>query len=128
MGHFKIFMASIIMMLFALPIMAQDVGAAESVTIDVASFGGIVALTSLIVTQFSKVIPVVSNNKWLKILISAVVGILVCMVLWLLKVNTPMVDMEWWQALLYGLAAGLSGSGLYDLIKAVVNIFSKKEE
>lgn len=127
MGHFKFFMASLIMVLFALPIMAQDASATE-VTIDVGTFTGLMALVPLIVTQVSKVIPAISNSKWLKILISAVVGILVCMVLWLLKVETPMLGMEWWQALVYGLAVGLSGSGLYDLIKVIGSLFSKKDE
>lgn len=129
MGKFKFWLVSILLMMLTLPIMAQDVGAdPEGVPINVGTFAGIVALISMVATQVAKIIPVVANSKWLKILISAILGIAICMILWLLKVETPMTGMEWWQSLIYGLAAGLSGCGLYDLIKAIAGIISPKEE
>lgn len=128
MGKFKFWLVSIFMLMLALPIMAQDVGSEGDVSINVGTFTGIVALISMVATQVAKIVPAVANSKGLKIVISAVLGILICMVLWVLEVETPMAGMEWWQSLIYGLAAGLSGCGLYDLIKAIVGIISPKKE
>ena len=81
--------------------------------VDVGTFTGLVALTSMIVTQVMKVIPAIDGNRLAKIGISALVGIV-----------APLLDgLVWWQALLYGLAAGLSGCGFYDVIKAIARLF-----
>lgn len=120
-----IFMALLTLAIPALA--AEDVGIvpATKVVIDVGSFTGIVTLISLIATQILKIIPAIKENKLAKIGISVAVGILVCMICWVLQVSPVLMSMEWWVALLYGLAAGLSACGFYDIIKAIYNTIIK---
>lgn len=93
--------------------------------IDLTTFTGIVALISAIVTQLLKLIPSIKGSKLAKIGISAGVGILVCFAAWGLKISPLLTGSLWWQVLLYGLAAGLSGCGFYDVIKAIADLFKK---
>lgn len=93
--------------------------------IDLTTFTGIVALISAIVTQLLKLIPAIQGSKLAKIGISAGVGILVCFAAWGLKISPLLTGSLWWQVLLYGLAAGLSGCGFYDVIKAIADLFKK---
>jgi hypothetical protein len=49
------------------------------------------------------------------------------MVSWALQL-TPLLDgYVWWQVLIYGVAAGLSGCGFYDVVKAIGALFKAKE-
>lgn len=115
----------------AIPALAdEDIGIAPAskVVIDVGSFTGIVALVSMIATQILKVIPAIKENKLAKIGISVAVGIIVCMVCWVLQVSPILISMEWWVALLCGLAAGLSACGFYDIIKAIYNTIIKPDK
>lgn len=116
----------------AIPASAADedigIALASEVVIDVGSFTGIVALVSMIATQILKVIPAIKENKLAKIGISVAVGIIVCMVCWVLQVSPILISMEWWVALLYGLAAGLSACGFYDIIKAIYNTIIKPDK
>lgn len=107
---------------------ATDGTASDGIVIDLGTFAGITAVVSALVTQILKVIPAVAGNKLAKIGLSAGVGIAVCMAAWLLHVSAPLDGLSWWQALLYGLASGLSGCGFYDLVKAVAGLFKKNEE
>lgn len=109
---------------------AEDIGIAPAseVVIDVGSFTGIVALISMIATQILKVIPAIKENKLAKIGISVAVGIIVCMVCWVLQVSPILISMKWWVALLCGLAAGLSACGFYDIIKAIYNMIIKPDK
>ena len=91
--------------------------------VDVGTFTGLVALASMIVTQVMKVIPAIDGNRLAKIGISALAGIAVCMAVWALQASPLLDGLVWWQALLYGLAAGLSGCGFYDVIKAIAGLF-----
>lgn len=91
--------------------------------VDVGTFTGLVALTSMIVTQVMKVIPAIDGNRLAKIGISVLVGIVACIVMWVLQASPLLDGLVWWQALLYGLAAGLSGCGFYDVIKAIAGLF-----
>lgn len=111
-------------------IYAQEVVTAPvaSVVIDLGTFTGIVAVVSTLVTQITKVVPAISDSKLIKILISVVTGIAVCMVCWLLKATPLLNDLVWWQSLLYGLATGLSGCGFYDIVKAIGGLFGKQDE
>ena len=93
------------------------------IVIDLGTFAGITAVVSALVTQILKVIPSISDSKLAKIGISAGVGMLVCIIGWALQVSAPLAGLSWWQVLIYGVAAGLSGCGFYDLIKAVVKLF-----
>lgn len=107
---------------------ATDGTASDGIVIDLGTFAGITAVVSALVTQILKLIPAVAGNKLAKIGISAGVGIAVCMAAWLLHVSAPLDGLSWWQALLYGLASGLSGCGFYDLVKAVAALFKKDDE
>lgn len=124
-----IFMFMALLTLAIPALAAEDIGIAPAseVVIDVGSFTGIVALVSMIATQILKVIPAIKENKLAKIGISVAVGIIVCMVCWVLQVS-PILSMEWWVALLYGLAAGLSACGFYDIIKAIYNTIIKPDK
>lgn len=119
-----IFMFMALLTLAIPALAAEDIGIAPAseVVIDVGPFIGIVALVSMIATQILKVIPAIKENKLAKIGISVAVGIIVCMVCW---VSPILISMEWWVALLYGLAAGLSACGFYAIIKAIYNTLDK---
>ena len=56
-----------------------------SLLIDLGSFTGIVALVSTLVTQILKVVPAISAKQVTKILISCGVGMVVCILAWLLQ-------------------------------------------
>ena len=107
---------------------ATDGTASDGIVIDLGTFAGITAVVSALVTQILKLVPAVAGNKLAKIGISAGMGIAVCMAAWLLHVSAPLDGLSWWQALLYGLASGLSGCGFYDLVKAVAGLFKKDDE
>lgn len=125
-----IFMFMALLTLAIPALAAEDIGIAPAseVVIDVGSFTGIVALVSMIATQILKVIPAIKENKLAKIGISVAVGIIVCMVCWVLQVSPILISMEWWVALLYSLAAGLSACGFYDIIKAIYNTIIKPDK
>lgn len=125
-----IFMFMALLTLAIPALAAEDIGIAPAseVVIDVGSFTGIVALVSMIATQILKVIPAIKENKLAKIGISVAVGIIVCMVCWVLQVSPILISMEWWVALLYGLVAGLSACGFYDIIKAIYNTIIKPDK
>ena len=113
--------------LFVGGVMAQEVATnpETSFVLDLGTFTGIVAVVSTLVTQIVKVVPAISDNKLIKILVSSGTGMLVCLLCWVLKATPLLTDLVWWQALLYGLAAGLSGCGFYDIVKAIGGAFKK---
>lgn len=119
------FMALLTLAIPALAAEDVEIVPATEVVIDVGSFTGIVTLISLIATQILKIIPAIKENKLAKIGISVAVGILVCMICWVLQVSPVLMSMEWWVALLYGLVAGLSACGFYSIIKAIYNTIIK---
>ena len=125
-----IFMFMALLTLAIPALAAEDIGIAPAseVVIDVGSFTGIVALVSMIATQTLKIIPAIKENKLAKIGISVAVGIIVCMVCWVLQVSPILISMKWWVALLCGLAAGLSACGFYDIIKAIYNTIIKPDK
>lgn len=95
------------------------------VVIDLGTFTGIVAVISAIVTQILKVAPAVSENRLVKIGLSCAVGMVLCLVAWALQLTPLLAGYEWWGSLVYGVAAGLSGCGFYDLVKAIAELFKK---
>ena len=107
---------------------ATDGTASDGIVIDLGTFAGITAVVSALVTQLLKLVPAINDSRLAKIGLSAGVGIAVCMAAWLLHVSAPLDGLSWWQALLYGLASGLSGCGFYDLVKAVAGLFKKGDE
>lgn len=96
--------------------------------INLGTFTGIVTLVSSLVTQVLKVIPAIKDNKLAKIGISALVGILICIIAWGLQLTPLLENYPFYQVLIYGLAAGLSGCGFYDVIKAIGGLFKNKED
>ena len=78
-------------------------------------------------TQIAKLIPAVAGNRLAKIGMSCAVGIVVCMVAWALQVSPLLSVYAWWGALIYGVAAGLSGCGFYNLVKAIGELFKKDQ-
>ena len=118
------------LMLFVCGVFAQTEVSNEGtqIILDLSTFGGIVAVISSVVTQIFKLIPSIDGSKIAKIGISVAVGIVVCMLAWVLKVSEPLAGLIWWQTLIYGVAAGLSGCGFYDLVKVVWELFKPKDE
>ncbi len=126
----KIVLVMSMLMLFVCGVFAQTEVSNEGtqIILDLSTFGGIVAVISSVVTQIFKLIPSIDGSKIAKIGISVAVGIVVCMLAWVLKVSEPLVGLIWWQTLIYGVAAGLSGCGFYDLVKVVWELFKPKDE
>lgn len=110
-------------------LMAQETGTETAGTmIDVTTFGGMMAVVTMIVTQFAKLIPFIAEHKWAKVLTSLGVGIAATMACWGLQVSDYLAGLIWWQALVAGVAVGLSSCGFYDVIKALWSIFKPKED
>lgn len=110
--------------------MAQETLPEETagVVIDVTTFGGMMAVVTAIVTEFAKLIPFINEHKWAKVLTSLGVGIAATMACWGLQVSDYLAGLIWWQALIAGVAVGLSSCGFYDLVKSVYQLFGKKDE
>lgn len=106
---------------------AGEVSEISEIVIDLGSFTGIVACISMVVTQILKVIPSISTSKLAKTGISCGVGMVICILAWLLQLTPILEGYEWWGVLIYGVAAGLSGCGFYDVIKAIAGLFKDKE-
>lgn len=115
------------MLLTPFALMAQEVIPSEgTITIDLTTFTGIMAFVTMSATQLAKVVPYIDTHKWAKVLSAVVIGMLVCILAWLLKVSPLLIGSEWWEALLYGVAVGLSSAGFYDLVKAIGSLFIKR--
>jgi hypothetical protein len=113
------------LLLIALPAFAQSADGAEPVSVfDVTTFTGIVAAVSFAVTQAAKLIPLIAEKALYKVLCSLAVGVACCFLGWRLGFAGFLDDLTWWQVLLNGIAAGLTASGAYDLLK---NLFISKK-
>lgn len=126
----KIVLVMSMLMLFVCGAFAQTEVSNEGtqIILDLSTFGGIVAVISSVVTQIFKLVPSIDGSKIAKIGISVAVGIVVCMMAWVLKISEPLAGLIWWQTLIYGVAAGLSGCGFYDLVKVVWELVRPKDE
>ena len=126
----KIVLVMSMLMLFVCGAFAQTEVSNEGtqIILDLSTFGGIVAVISSVVTQIFKLVLSIDGSKIAKIGISVAVGIVVCMLAWVLKISEPLAGLIWWQTLIYGVAAGLSGCGFYDLVKVVWELFKPKDE
>lgn len=126
----KIVLVMSMLMLFVCGAFAQTEVSNEGtqIILDLSTFTGIVTVISSVVTQIFKLIPTIDGSKIAKIGISVAVGIAVCMLAWVLKISEPLAGLIWWQTLIYGVAAGLSGCGFYDLVKVVWELFKPKDE
>ena len=89
--------------------------------VDLATFAGIVAVVSFLVTQISKLISYVNEHRWAKIAISLFVGAGICSACWATGLAPFLSGLTIWQVLIYGVGAGLSGCGLYDIVKPILD-------
>lgn len=105
----------------------QNGNVANEIVIDLSSFAGIMAVTSALVTQLAKLIPAINNSRLAKIGISTITGMIICIIAWGLQISEVLIELSWWQVLIYGLCAGLSGCGFYDLVKAIGALFKKEK-
>lgn len=126
----KIVLVMSMLLFFVCGVFAQTEISNEGtqIILDLSTFTGIVTVISSVVTQIFKLIPAIDGSKIAKIGISVAVGIAVCMLAWVLKISEPLAGLIWWQTLIYGVAAGLSGCGFYDLVKVVWELFKPKDE
>ena len=126
----KIVLVMSMLLLFVCGVFAQTEVSNEGtqIILDLSTFTGIVTVISSVVTQIFKLVPSIDGSKIAKIGISVAVGIVVCMLAWVLKISEPLAGLIWWQTLIYGVAAGLSGCGFYDLVKVVWELFKPKDE
>lgn len=107
-------------------VLAAEAGVVnQEAGVSVATFAGVTALVSLLGTQVSKLVPYIGAHNWCKILVSVALGMVVAMASWGLQLAEFMDGFAWWQALLAGVASGLSACGFYDLIKAIGGLFKK---
>ena len=125
----KIVLVMSMLLLFVCGAFAQTEVSNEGtqIILDLSTFTGIVAVISSVVTPIFKLIPAIDGSKIAKIGISVAVGIVVCMLAWVLKISEPLAGLIWWQTLIYGVAAGLSRCGFYDLVKVVWELFKPKD-
>lgn len=89
--------------------------------VDLGTFAGIVAVVSFLVTQISKLISYINEHRWAKIAISLFVGAGICSACWATGLAPFLSGLTIWQVLIYGVGAGLSGCGLYDIVKPVLD-------
>ncbi len=89
--------------------------------VDLGTFTGIVAVVSFLVTQISKLISYVNEHRWAKIAISLFVGAGICSACWATGLAPFLSGLTIWQVLIYGVGAGLSGCGLYDIVKPILD-------
>jgi hypothetical protein len=87
--------------------------------IDLTTFTGLVAAVSLAVTQLARVVPAVYEKTWLKITVSVVVAVVASLPAWHFGRAAFLQGLAWWMAVFYGVGAGLTASGTYDLIKSL---------
>lgn len=128
----KKFLLMMVMMITSLSLFAQTggelVGGDSGIVLDLTTFTGIAAAVSMLVTQLSKVIKAVNDSKWLKVVIAFVSGIVICMLTKLLGIQSPLLELSWGGAVIYGLFAGSVSAGFYDLLKMIYNMFFKNKE
>lgn len=123
-----LFLFAFMATLFASHVMAADgvISEGTKIVLDFGSFTGIVTIISTIVTQVFKAIPAIKETTIAKIAISVAIGIVICFVAWGLKISPAMSEVTtWYGSIIYGIAAGLSGCGFYDVVKAVAALFKK---
>lgn len=89
--------------------------------VDLGTFAGIVAVVSFLVTQISKLISYINEHRWAKIAISLFVGAGICSACWATGLAPFLSGLTIWQVLIYGVGTGLSGCGLYDIVKPVLD-------
>ena len=93
------------------------------------TFAALSAAVPFVVEGIKKLIPAIDKSKIATIIVSWVIPILVTMFGWGFDLGF-LADRTWWQALLYGLGAGLVSNGLFStgLIEWIIGLFIKKTD
>jgi len=115
-----LFFVIALLALVSVPVMAQDSGGSDAGVVGLTTFTGIISLVSLMVTQISKLVPAIAASTLLKIGISVVAGVAASFLAQLFGLADFLFGMAWWQVLIQGLLAGLTGSGAYDIIRGLI--------
>lgn len=105
---------------------AQD-GSTTEVVLDFTTFTGLAAIVGMAVTQVTKLIPYVKEHTWCKILIALALGVVICLLTKLLRINSPVLALSWGATAIYGIFTGSVSAGLYDLFKMIYNLFKKDD-
>lgn len=116
-------------LLYSVGIYAQSIEVTEGTDYAgyFATFVGVSGVVSVI-TEFIKKAFKFTPSEWVQRIISWVIGILLGLFAWIF--NLGMFDgLVWWQALLWGFAAGLASNGIFDtgLIEWIFSLFTKKK-
>lgn len=118
-----------ILTLLSFPLMAQEVDASGTSEGVFTTFATLIGIIPLVVESFKKLFKINSktNNKIVQIF-SWVIGIVICMVVWLLGLGI-FATMTWWEAFLWGIATSLASNGVADtrIIKGLFSIFALKK-
>jgi hypothetical protein len=93
------------------------------------TFAALSAAVPFVVEGIKKLIPAIDKSKIATIIVSWVIPILVTMFGWVFDLGF-LAERTWWQALLYGLGAGLVSNGLFStgLIEWIIGLFIKKTD
>lgn len=126
----KRFLFMLLLLTVSFSLYAVDLSPLEetSFIVELGTFTGLIAVVSFFVTQMAKLIPAIGNHRWAKILVSIVVGILVCIFTWLTKQTPFLIGLDAWQVILYGAGAGLSGCGFYDIVKPILELVDSDKD
>lgn len=120
MKRFLFFVILLLSIESATYVYGQDQPAdADASAIDLTTFTGIVAAVSLVVTQLAKIVPAVYEKAWLKISVSVAIAVIASLLAWHFGWAAFLQGLAWWMAVFYGVGAGLTASGAYDLIKSL---------
>lgn len=95
--------------------------------VDLGTFTGIVAVVSFLGTQIAKLISYVNEHRWAKIVVSLFIGVGICSACWATGLAPFLSGLTIWQVLIYGVGAGLSGCGLYDIVKPILEALFKRD-
>lgn len=122
----------LLMMFLPSLVMAQETGSGgEKIDYNqfFTTFAALSAVVPFVVEGVKKLIPALGDSKVGTIIVSWLIPIIVAMFGW--GFDLGFLDpLEWWQALLYGLGAGLVANGLFStgLIEWILGLFMKKSE
>ena len=121
------FVCLIVAVMIPMVSFAQNGIGESGLVFDFGTYAGLSIIIGTVVTQRAKFIPNVKEHNWLKILVSIVVGIIVAVIVKTVGLESPVTSLSWGLAVLAGALTGLASSGLYDLAKAIGNLFKKEE-
>lgn len=119
-----------LMLLLACPmaLLAQD-GASDAtgIVLDFTTYAGLAGIVGMLITQLGKLVPVIANNKWVKIGCSLIIGIAIAVIVKAVSIPSPVTDLSWGTCVLAGVVTGSMSCGIYDIVKGIINLFKKKE-